>query len=142
MIGVVVDFDEQAIGAGSDRGAGHGRNFVAAAGAVRRIGDDRQMRKFFDDRNGGDVECVARVGLKGADAALAENHVVIAAGQDVFGAEEKFFDRGGQAALEKDGFADFAEGAEEKVVLHIARADLENVDVRTSFRFAKRPSLR
>jgi len=79
VIGVVVDFDEEAIGAGGDSGAGHGRHFVAAAGAVRRIRKHRKMRKFFDDRDGGDVEGVAGVGFKGADAALAENDVEIAA---------------------------------------------------------------
>jgi len=39
------------------------------------------------------------------------------------------FHGGGHAALQKNGFANFAEGAEEKVVLHVARADLEDVHV-------------
>src|SRR6266404_898248 len=87
------------------------------------------MRKFFDYWDGGDVERVARVGFEGADAALAEDHIVIAAGDDVFGAEEEFFHGGGHAALEEHGLANFAEGAEEIVVLHVARADLKDVDV-------------
>ena len=79
--------------------------------------------------NRGDVERVARVGFEGADAALAEDHVVVAAGEDVFGAEQKFFHRGGHAALEQDGLADFAERAEQMIILHVARADLKNIDV-------------
>src|SRR5216683_99189 len=129
VVGIVVDFDEEAISAGGNRGAGHWRHFVAAAGAVRRIGNHGQVGKFFDDGNGCDVESVAGVGFERANAALAENDVVVAAGEDVFGAHEKFFHGGGHAALEKNGLADFAQRAKEVVVLHVARADLEDVDV-------------
>jgi len=38
VIGVVVDFDQEAVGAGGYGGSGHGRDFVAATGAVRRVG--------------------------------------------------------------------------------------------------------
>src|SRR5579859_3929911 len=108
VVGVVVDFDQQAVGAGGYRGAGHGGNFVAAAGAVGRVGQHWEVRQLFDYGDGGDVEGVAGVGLKGADAALAEDYVVVAAGEDVFGAEEEFFHGGGHAALEENRFADFA----------------------------------
>src|SRR6266852_8769469 len=88
------------------------------------------MRKFFDDRNGRDVKSVAGVGFERANSALAQNHVVVAAGKDVFGTHQKFFHGGRHAALEKNGFAEFTERAKEKVVLHVARADLEDVHVR------------
>src|SRR4051812_43318110 len=39
MVGIVVDFDEQAVGAGGHRGTSHGGNFVAASGAMRRVGE-------------------------------------------------------------------------------------------------------
>src|SRR5467141_2368019 len=87
------------------------------------------MGKFFDYWDGGDVERVARVRFEGADAALAEDYVVIPAGEDVLSAEEEFFHGGGHAALEEHGLADFAEGAEEIIVLHVARADLKDIDV-------------
>src|ERR1700732_1524060 len=87
------------------------------------------MRELFDYGDGGDVERVARVGFERADAALAEDYVVIAAGEDVFGAEEQLFHGGGHATLEEHGLADFAESAEEVIILHIAGADLKNVDV-------------
>src|SRR5260370_20836647 len=119
---MVVDLEAQACGAGGKGGTSHGRDFVAAAGAVRGVANHWQMRKFFDDGDGGDVEGVARVGFERADAALAEDDVVIAAGKDVFGAEKKLFHSGREAALEENGLADFAEGAEEIVVLHVASA--------------------
>src|SRR5216117_3061979 len=89
--GIVVDFDEQAVGASGNGGASHGRDFVATAGAVRGVANHWQMGKLLDDRDGGDVEGVARVGFERADAALAEDDVVIAAGEDVLRAEEKLF---------------------------------------------------
>ena len=73
---------------------------------VRRVGDDRQVGEFVDDRDGGDVERVARVGLEGADAALAEDDVVVAAGQDVFGRQQPLLNRRRHAALEQDRLAD------------------------------------
>src|SRR5690242_13502600 len=124
-----MDFDEEAIGASGYGGSGHGGNFIAATGAVRRIGDHREMRKFFDDGDSCDVEGVAGVGLEGTDAAFAEDDVVIAAGENVFGTEEKLFHGGGHAALEEDRFADFAESAEKIIILHVAGADLEDVDI-------------
>ncbi len=94
-----MNFDEQAIGAGSDGGAGHRRHFVAASGAVRRIGKHRKVRKFLDNGNGRDVKSVAGVSLERANAALAENDVVIPARKNVFGAHQKFFHGGGHAAF-------------------------------------------
>src|SRR5882757_8125013 len=87
------------------------------------------MRELFDYGDGGDVQRVAGVGFEGADAALAEDYIVVAAGENVLSAEEKFFHGGGHSAFEQNWFADFAKGTEEMVILHIARADLENVHV-------------
>src|SRR5438094_1851601 len=87
------------------------------------------MGRFVDDRHGGDIEGVAGVGFESANAALAENYVVVAASKDVFGTHQKFFHGGGHAALEENRFADFAKRAKEIVVLHVACADLEDVDI-------------
>ena len=43
--GSLMHFEEQAVGAGGNRGARHGRNFVADPGAVRRVGNNRQDAK-------------------------------------------------------------------------------------------------
>ena len=39
------------------------------------------------------------------------------------------YSRRGHPALEKDGFVDLAEGFEEREILHIASADLDDIDV-------------
>src|SRR4029077_13483210 len=88
-----------------------------------------KMRQLLDDGNSGDIERVAQVGLKRANATLAKDHVVVSAGKNVLGAEKKLLNRGGHAALQKDGLLNFTERAEKKIVLHVARADLKNIDV-------------
>src|SRR5215470_14849513 len=87
------------------------------------------MGKFFDDRDRGDVERISRVGFKRADTALAQNHVVISTGKNVFGGKQEFFHRRREAALEKNRFANFAESAQKKIILHVASADLIDVHV-------------
>ena len=94
------------------------------------IGDHGQVGELFEHRNGGDVHGVASRGLIGADAALAEDHLVVAAGEDVLARKEQLLDGGGDAALEQDGLADLAEFAEQVEVLHVARAHLETIHKR------------
>ena len=69
------------------------------AGAVRRIDDHGQMRQAMNGRNDRKIDRVAGVIGKGADAAFAEDHVVIALGHDVFGGEQQFIQRRRQAAF-------------------------------------------
>src|SRR5207253_5091289 len=129
VIRIIVHFNDQAIGTGSDGSAGHWWYFVAAASAVRRISEHRQVRKLFDDRDRGDVEGIASVGFERAYAALAQDDVVVAPGENVLGAHQKFFHSGGHAALQENRFSDFTKRAKHVVVLHVTRADLEDVDV-------------
>ena len=79
--------------------------------------------------DGGDVHGVAGVCLVGADAALAEDEVVVAAGEDVLGREQHLLDGGRDAALQQHGRARVAKLAQQVEVLHVARAHLEEVDV-------------
>src|SRR5580704_12545496 len=109
VVGIIMDFDKQAVGACRDSGPSHWRDFVTASRPVRGIGDNRQVRELFDYRNGGDIERVAEVIFERADAALAEDDVVISAGENVFGAEEKLFDGSGHAPLEENGLLRFAQ---------------------------------
>ena len=69
------------------------------------------------------------VGLEGADAALAQDHVRVARGQDVLGGEQELLDGRGHAALEQHGLAHLAHAPEQREVLDVARADLEHVGV-------------
>jgi hypothetical protein len=85
FFGLVMDFDKEAVGANGYGGAGQREDFVALAGAVRRIDEDRQMAAFFYGGDYGEVEGVAGEIREGADATLAEHNVVVALGEDVFG---------------------------------------------------------
>ena len=51
LFGLMMDFDEKTIGAGSDGGAGKRENFVALAGAVRGVDEDGEVAALLD---GGD----------------------------------------------------------------------------------------
>src|SRR5208283_104193 len=55
--------------------------------------------------------------------------VVVAFGEDVFGGHQEFVESGGHAALEKDGEFGAAGTFEEREILHVARADLDDVGV-------------
>ena len=129
LVGLVMDFDEQAISADSDSGAGKRQNFVALAGAVAGINKNGEMAAFFYRWNDGEVERVAGEIGEGANAALAEHDVVIAFGEDVFGGHKEFVERGGHAALEEDRFFGAAGALEEGEILHVARANLDDVGI-------------
>ena len=87
------------------------------------------MRQLLEHGHGREVERVARVVVKRADAALAEDDLLVAAGHDVLGAHEQLLERAGQTALEQDGLAQLAELTQEIEVLHIARADLNDIHI-------------
>ena len=62
--------------------------------------------------------------------ALRRNHHrSIALAQHIFRREQPIFDCRGQAALEQDRLAGFADLAEQVEILHVAGADLEHVGV-------------
>ena len=63
------------------------------------VDDDRQVGELFNHRHRGQVEGVAGLGLKGADAALAEDDILVAACHDVLGTHQPFLDGVGKAAL-------------------------------------------
>lgn len=96
---------------------------------MARVDDDRQVRQFLEHGHRREVERIARVVVKRADAALAEDDLLVAAGHDVLGAHEQLLERAGQAALEQDGLAQLAKLTQEVEVLHIARADLNDVHI-------------
>src|SRR6267142_5710042 len=78
FVGVVMDFDEQAIGADSDRGSGKWQHLVAFSSAVTGIDKDRQMAALFNRGHHRQIEGVARKIGKRTHAAFAKHYVVIA----------------------------------------------------------------
>ena len=101
---------------------------------VRRIDNDRKMGKSVQKRNYAEIERISQGGLKRPDAALAENHVRIARGDDVFGAHQKFLNRRRHSSLQEDRLLGVCSDLLEKVeVLHVSRANLDDVDIIEAF---------
>ena len=84
---------------------------------------------MLDRRDGREVERIARVGLIGADAALAEHDVGVALVHDVLRRVEPLVDRRREAALQEHRLARLADRLEQAEILHVARADLQHVGV-------------
>ena len=80
-------------------------------------------------RHGVEVEGVAGAGLEGADAALAQDNVVVALAHDVLGGHEQLVDRAGHAALEQNRGLGLADLLEQGEVLGVAGADLHDVNL-------------
>ncbi len=76
-----------------------------------------------------EIERVAGVVGEGPHSALAEDYVVVALAHDVLGRHEKFFERGGDAALQEDGPAGSSGALEQREVLHVSGADLDDISV-------------
>src|SRR5271166_3167356 len=128
-VGIRVDFDDETVSPNRNRGPGQWRDLVALAGSVAGIDDDRQMAQPLHRGNHAEIERVASVIGEGAHAALAQDHVVVALAHDVFGGHQKFFHRGRQAALQQHGFMRFTGALQQREILHVARADLDDVTI-------------
>ena len=124
-----MDLDLQAVGTAGGRGERHGLNVAGVAGGVAGVGDDGQVRQVVQHRHGVEVEGVAGAGLEGADAALAQDDVVVALAHDVLGGHEQLIDRAGHAALKQDRSLGLADLFEQREVLGVAGTDLHDVDL-------------
>src|SRR5216684_2222804 len=57
------------------------------------------------------------------------HYVVIALAHDVLGSHKKFFERRRDAALQEDWFASASGALEQREVLHVAGADLDDISI-------------
>src|SRR5207244_11943704 len=94
---------DEAISASCYSGSRYRLDVLPMAGTVARVDEDRQVSELLQHRDGVEVEREARGGLERPDAALAEDHVGVAAAQDVLGREQPFLDRRRHAPLEQHG---------------------------------------
>ena len=122
-------FYDEPVGSSCNGGPSHRGDILAKAGAVAGIGDDGEMRQFLNDRNGVQVEQIARRRVEAAQPTLAQHHLVVAFGEDVFRAQEQIGDGGRHSALEQHRLAQTTDCLEQRVVLHVAGADLDAVPV-------------
>src|SRR5215472_3381176 len=125
----MMDFDEQAICADGNGSAGKRQNLVALSGAVAGIDEDRQVATLLNRRNDREVERIAGKIGECANAALAKHHIVVALREDVFRGHQELIKRGGHTALEKNWLLCASGPLEEREILHIARANLDDVGV-------------
>src|SRR5216684_3685279 len=125
LLGPGVHLHQEPVGAGRRRGQRKRQHEIGPAGRVRGIHHHGQVRTLLRQRDGGDVEGVARRRLESADAPFAEDHLVVAARQQILGREEPFLDGRGGAALEQHRPAQARQRLEQGEVLHVAGANLE-----------------
>ena len=91
------------------------------------VHNNGQVGHLVQHHHTGKVEGVAHAGLKGADAALAEDDILVALSHDVLGAHHELFQRIGKAALEQHRLLLTADGLEQLKVLHVAGTHLNEV---------------
>ena len=69
----------------------------------------------------------AAVGLEGPDAPLAQDHPLVAPGQDILRRLQQLRYRGGHTPLQQHGLPDLAQGLEQGEILHIPGPDLQDI---------------
>ncbi len=84
---------------------------------------------MVEERHGSQVHRVPGVRLERPDPALAQDDVGIAGRDDVLGGHQPFLDRRSVAALEHHRSSDPPDRHQERVVLHVPGADLEDVRI-------------
>ena len=82
-----------AAAAASDSGSTRSRR----PGGVARVDDDRQVRELLEHRHRHQVEREAVGGLERADAALAEDDLLVALLEDVLGRHQQLLERARRA---------------------------------------------
>ena len=91
LAGVVVDLDHKTICTAGCGGCRHGCHKLCFSGGMAGIDDDRQMGQLMEHGHGGQIQGVAGIIAVGTDAAFTQNHTLVAAGHDIFGAHEQLF---------------------------------------------------
>src|ERR1051326_944006 len=122
-------FDHQAIGTDGNTGSGQRRNHVIFPSSVRGSNDNGQVRDPAHGGDGGEIEGITRVLSEGTDTTFAQNDLVVSFSHNVFRRQKPFFQGGGHAAFEQNWQLGTADPAQKRVVLHVARADLDHVRV-------------
>src|SRR5574342_425212 len=121
-------FDHYPMSPCQDGRKSHGRYQLPLPCRMAWIKDDREMGHFPRQGNDGKIRRVPGRGLEGAYAPLAKHHIRIAAEQNVLCRSEPFLDRCREPTLQDDRPSYFANLGQEVEVLHVARADLEDID--------------
>src|SRR6185436_13659360 len=120
LVRPVVDLDHETVRPHGQRGLRAGQHDVLSAERMAQVHDHGERDLLFQEWNGRDVEREPGGPLERADAALAEDHAIIAAGQDVLRREEQLLEGRHECALQEDRLADAADGFEQLRVVHVS----------------------
>ena len=126
-LGLGMNLDDEAVGAGSSSRQRQRHDPVAAPGGVRGVDDHRQVGHSLQRRHRHEVQREPVRALERADAALAQDDVGVVLLEHVLGRVEELLERCREPALEQDGNAGSPRLGEERVVLHVAGTDLDHV---------------
>ena len=96
---------------------------------VARVHNNRQMAELLHSRNRAEVQRITRVCFEGTDTTLAEDNIFIALTHNVFCRHQPLLNRRSQTTLQQNRLIGFAQFLEQLKVLHIARADLNQVNI-------------
>ena len=128
-LGIVVHLHQHSVGARRDTRAGQRRDHVIFSGGVRRVHYHRQMRDTPDGGDRRQIEGVPRMQRKGPHPAFTQDHLIISLRHDVFRREKPFIERRGHAALQQHRQLRTARAPQERKILHVTRADLNDVAI-------------
>ena len=126
---VAVYLDDEAVGSHRHRRPRQRGNLVALAGSVARIHDDGQMAEPLHRGNYAEIQRVAGVIRKRPHATFTQNDVVVTFAHDVLGRHQELFQRGRHPAFEQHRLARLASAFQQREVLHVAGANLDDVGV-------------
>src|SRR2546425_9585123 len=93
FVGLMVDFDEKAIGADGNSGARQREHFVAASGSVAGIHENGKVAALFYRGGDGQAVGVARMVRVRPYAALAEDHAEVPPVKDASRSHQDFVER-------------------------------------------------
>ena len=85
------------------------------------------MRQPLQHRDGGHIQRGAGGGQAAAYAPLAQDHLLVAAGEDILCRQQQLLHGGGGAPLQQDGLARLSQRLQQGKVLHIPGAHLPHV---------------
>ena len=121
--------NHQAVRSGGNRRARKRLHHPRNTRGMRRVDNHRQMRLLFNQRHSGNIQIVADHLLKRPNAAFTEDDVRVAARQHIFSAHQPLLDRRRKTALEQNRLIDLAQRFEQPEILHVARTNLNHIDV-------------
>ena len=116
--GIGVGLYQETVDAHCRAGTRQVADTVIIAHGMAGVKDNRQVGVPLDPRDTAQIQRETRFGLESANTTLTENDLIITATHDEVRAIHKLLQGGAKATLEDDGFATFAGGSEERMVVH------------------------